>query len=69
MSRPRRAEDEEDDDAKEDGVATALGAAATFVRLLPDDDEAAEPEASWLCGRARERCIAQRVKLGAREAS
>ena len=49
IARPRRdAEDEEEDDTDEEGDTAALGAAATFVRLLPDDEDAAEPEASWL---------------------
>ena len=63
MARPLRREDgeEEDvDDADEEddeGDATAL-VTAMVVRLFPEDEDAAEPEASRLWGIARERCIA-----------
>lgn len=61
---PRRDEGEEDVDEEEEGDATAL---VTIVRLLPEEDEAAEPEASRLWGIARERCIArERVELRGR---
>lgn len=66
---PRRDEGEEDVDAadeeeEEEGDATAL---VTIVRLLPEEEEAAEPETSRLWGIARERCIArERVELGGR---
>jgi len=62
MVRPLRRDDEEEEDAdeeEEEGDATAL---VTIVRLLlPEDEEATEPEASRLWGIARERCIARKV--------
>ena len=59
MARPLwRDGEEEDVDADEEGDATAL--VTMLVRLLPEGEDAAEPEASRLWDIARESCIARK---------